>query len=202
MSELWVEDRKPVLEIAPVVLRLLQGTLYAEENRLWALLVENLVPVREYFNQIGLELNVHREDGMAYLNQLSEDEDPLGLPRLVRRQPLSFEATLLAVLLREALDEFDLSNPDSRDLILSVRDIRQRVLPYLGERFDETRLMKQFDRYVVSLEKLGFVREVPGQNTQDPDARLYQILRILKAKINNEKLEEIREKLQDYVNAL
>lgn len=202
MSELWIEDRKPILGIAPVVLRLLQGTLYSEENRLWALLGENLNPVREYFNQIGLELHIHKDDGMAYLTQLSEDEDPLGLPRLIRRQPLSFEATLLAVLLREALDEFDLSNPDSRDLVLTVKEIRTRLMPFLGERYDETRLIRQFDRYLGSLEKLGFLREVPRPGLPDPDSRQYQVMRILKAKINNEKLEEIRQKLEDYVKAI
>lgn len=202
MSELWVEDRKPVLDIAPVVLRLLQGTLYAEENRIWSILMENLNAVREYFNRIGLELHIHRDDGMAYLTQLTEDEDPLGLPRLIRRQPLSFEATLLAVLLREALDEFDLSNPDSRDLVLTVKEIRTRLVPFLGERYDETRLIRQLDRYLSSLERLGILKEIPRQGNQDPDGRLYQVMRILKAKINNEKLEEIRQKIEDYVKAV
>ena len=202
MSELWIEDRKPILGIAPVVLRLLQGTLYSEENRLWANLTENLNPVREYFNQIGLELHIHRDDGMAYLTQLTEDEDPLGLPRLIRRQPISFEATLLSVLLREALDEFDLSNPENRDLILTSKEIRTRILPFLGERYDETRLLRQFDRYLGTLERLGILKEIPRPGNQDQDARQFQVMRILKALINNEKLEEIRLKIEDYVKAL
>src|SRR5260221_7135624 len=102
-----------VMPYAPAVLKLLQNPLFSDETASWNLLLSYLTPVQEYFARIGLEVRVHEEDGYAYLHQpaLEDDEgQSVVLPRLTRRDHLTYQTTLLCVLLRELLDPFG-SNP-------------------------------------------------------------------------------------------
>jgi len=192
-----------VLTYAPAVIRLLQGPLYQEDTKVWSLLLTHLQPLSRYFAQIGLELVLHQEDGFAYLTQPEEEQGGSGaLPRLTKRTPLGYEVSLLALLLREALEEFDLNNADARDLFLTARDIKNRLLPYLGERYDEARAFKQFERYILTLVRLGFLKEAPSAESLDFDRRVFQVMRIIKARINNEKLEEMKGKMKAYGDTL
>ena len=49
----------------------------------------------------------------------SEEDLNLQVPSLVRRIPLSFEVSLLCVLLREALEQFDSKVNDDHRLVLA-----------------------------------------------------------------------------------
>src|SRR5260370_34864913 len=92
-----------VMPYVPVVLKLLQNTLFSDETASWNLLLSYLTPVQEYFARIGLEARGHEEDGYAYLHQpaLEADEgQSVVLPRLTRRAHLTYQTTLLAVRLR------------------------------------------------------------------------------------------------------
>lgn len=191
-------ENTPTHSFAPVVLKLLQGPLYMEDAKTWALLNEQAPQIRLYFAQIGLQLFLSKEEGFAYLSQGDEDEGTSTLPRLVKRQPLGYEATVLAVLLRDALEEFDLANADSRDLFLTARDIKTRLMPYLGDKYDEARVYRQFERYILQTVRLGFLREVSSESDADFDKRVFQVMRILKAKLNPAKLEEIKNRILEY----
>ncbi len=186
----------PVLSYAPVILKLLQGPLYDEDTKLWALLGENTGPIREWFARIGLRLMLVTEEGLAYLTQPEEEEG--SLPRLVKRAPLGYDATVLAVVLRDALEEFDLTNTDSRDLFMTARDIQARLVPYTGGRFDEARAWKQFERSLTHMVKLGFLRETPSTDPGDQGRKVYQVMRILKVKLGPSQLDELKTKLAAY----
>ena len=93
-----------VVPYAVVILKLLRNPLYSDETYSWNLLLMHLTSVQEYFARIGLEVRLHEEDGFAYLHQPAlEDEEgqKLSLPRLTRRDRLTYNATLLCVQLRE-----------------------------------------------------------------------------------------------------
>ena len=84
--------------------RLLQGVLYKDDESAWDILLANEFNLTVYFARIGLTLVIDRGEGLAYLQQFSEDECTGGyerLPRLFRRTPLGYGATLLCVLLRD-----------------------------------------------------------------------------------------------------
>jgi hypothetical protein len=92
------------------VIRLLQGSLSADDAGVWNNLLLHETSVREYLAKIGLELVLNEIDGYAFLRQPDiEDEDrqKIPLPRLTRRDRLSYHVTLLCALLRERLDQFD-----------------------------------------------------------------------------------------------
>ena len=189
-------DPSQALPFASVVLKLLQGPLYDDDPKNWALLKDHAVSVRSWFAQMGLKLVWVKEDGLAYLTQ--PEEEGAELPRLVKRSPLGYDATVLAVVLRDALEEFDLSSADSRDLFLTARDIQTRMSPYTGGRWDETRAWKQFERSLNHMVRLGFLRETPTQDQGDLGRKVFQVMRILKIKLGPAALEELKEKILAY----
>jgi len=99
---------------APAVIRLLQGSLSSDDIGPWNILLSHATPIREYLAKIGLELVLSETDGYAFLRQPEwegEDGQRIALPRLTRRDRLSYHVTLMCVLLRERLDQFEASTP-------------------------------------------------------------------------------------------
>jgi hypothetical protein len=97
--------------------------------------------------------------------------------------------------LREALDEFDIKNTDARKLFLTSREIKDRIELFFGDRSDKVKLLERLDNYINTAVSLGFLKEIDVR-THDTQNKTYEVRRVLKSKINNEKLEEIRTKMQ------
>jgi len=186
-----------VMPYAPVVLKLLQNPLFSDETASWNLLLANLTPVQEYFARIGLEVRLDEEDGYAYLHQpvLEDDQgQSIALPRLTRRDRLTYSTTLLCVLLREWLDQFESTHLDSGKCTITDDQVRELLVPFLLARTDERALQRRIDTTIERLVDLGFLKRMP--NTEKP--AYFEVRRILKAKIDAEKLVEIKEKLVRY----
>jgi hypothetical protein len=181
---------------APAVLRLLQGVLYHDDTAAWNALLLHQAAVQEYVARIGLQLYLNEAEGFAFLRQPviePENGPPLNLPRLTRRDRLSYQLTLLCVLLREQLDQFDASTPDSDRLLLSIEDLRELLRPFLRERSNELALMKRIDETVNRAADLGFLRrqQIAGEEQ-------WEVRRIVKARIDADVLADIKQKLADY----
>jgi hypothetical protein len=179
---------------APVILKLLQGVMYSDDTH-WDRLQTYLIPVKEYFNKIGLEVRNFDIDGFAYLEQPDPDpEEKLEpLPRLVARYRLSYKVTVLCVLLRDRLRIHDSSDVISR-LVLSMEDIRDLVQPYLQERNNEEKFRKEVSALVKQAMELGFLRQLAG------DVENYEIRPIIKAKIDADLLATLVQKLETYAH--
>jgi len=186
-----------VIPYALVVLKLLQNPLFSDETASWNLLLSYLTPVQEYFARIGLEVHIDEEDGYAYLYQPAlEDEEgqSIVLPRLTRRDRLTYHTTLLCVLLREWLDHFESTHLDAGKCTITDDQLRELLVPFLPARTDERALQRRMDASIERLVDLGFLKRMP--NTEKP--AYFEVRRILKAKIDAEKLAEIKEKLASY----
>jgi hypothetical protein len=189
-----------VMPYAPVILKLLQNPLFSDETTPWNLLLSYLTPVQEYFARIGLEVRIHEEDGYAYLYQpaLEDDEgQSIVLPRLTRRDRLTYHTTLLCVLLREWLDQFESTHLDAGKCTITDDQVRELLVPFLPARTDERALQRRMDAALERLIDLGFLKRMP--NTEKP--AYFEVRRILKAKIDAEKLADIKEKLARYGTA-
>ncbi len=185
-------ENPPLPPYAALLLRLLQGVVYDEDRRAWERLLAYQAQIRAYFATIGLELLLNEAEGFAFLTQPDElDGQPNPLPRLTRRIPLSYEVTLLLVLLREALEEFDVANTDSRRLFLTDAELKERIEVFFTEQDDRVKLLDRFDQYINAVANLGFLREVQVK-AQAEAGRTFEVRRIVKAKITNEKLDEIK----------
>ena len=187
---------KLVAPYAAVVIKLLQGPLYHDDTITWNLLLQYAEQVQMYCAQISLELRFHEEDGFAYVRQAEiedEEDNPLQLPRLTRRIPLSYHVTLLCVLLREQLLQFEASNLDSAACILSRDQIHDILLPSLPERTNELVMRHKADTLIEQVVELGFLKK-----RSQLGADYFEVRRILKAKLDAEKLYEIKERLKMY----
>jgi hypothetical protein len=186
-----------VAPFAGAVIRLMQGPLYDDEARFWHDLLLYQQPLREYIGRIGVRLHLDEANGFAFLTQPEPEEGEAKLPRLVRRMPLSYEVTLLLVVLRECLEEFDVQNTDSSRCFVSHEELLERIELLFKDKADKVKLVARLDSYVQQALALGFLREVktrrPGGETS-----VYEIRRLIKAKLSNQKLEEIKESLEKH----
>ncbi len=186
-------------QIAPyaaAVIRLLQGSLSSDDGGPWNVLLIHETPVREYLAKIGLELVLNENDGYAYLRQPEwegDDGQRFALPRLTRRDRLSYHVTLMCALLRERLDQFEASTPDTDRLIVTGDDLRDMLRSFLRERGDERALLKKIDETANRVVELGFLRRLGSDNR-------YEVRPILKARISSDVLAEILTTLEHHAS--
>ncbi|MBS1735620.1 MAG: DUF4194 domain-containing protein [Bacteroidetes bacterium] len=184
---------------AAVIIKLLQGPVYADDKNAWRELMQWQSAVQEYFGKIGIELVINEQDGFARVLQPEADEhDDNPLPRLMKRQTLNYEATLLAVILREGLEEFDIKS-DGNKFYLTQKEIKERIELFYKEQPNKSKLWKDLSKPISSLLTIGILK-LNREDATNKDNNKYEVKRIIKAFINNEKLEEIKNKLSNYVN--
>lgn len=182
---------------AHVIIKLLQGPVYSDEKELWRDLLSWKTSIKEYFDTIGVELLIADAEGFARIQQPEADEnDPKPLPRLLRRQSLNYEATLLCVILREAIEEFDVVMEGSK-LYLTQKEIKERVELFFKEQSNKSKLWKELSRPINSLMHIG-VLKLSREDLTNKDNNQYEVKRIIKALVTNEKLDEIKQKLESY----
>lgn len=185
-----------VAPYAAVVIKLLQGPLYHDDTVTWNLLLQYTEQVQVFCAQMGLELQFHEEDGFAYVRQPEiEDEEgnTLDLPRLTRRIALSYHITLLCVLLREQLLQFEATNLDSAACLLTRDQIYEMLLPALPERTNEVQVRRKADALIEQVVDMGFLKKRPHLGPE-----YFEVRRILKAKLDAEKLQQLKERLKTY----
>jgi len=184
----------PPHELSSVVVPLLRGVLYREENPgLWGSLLKLQASVRDYVAVIGLELLLDEAEGYAFLRSRQDvDEDGLTpIPRLVARRQLSYPVSLLLALLRKKLAEFDAGGGDIR-LILSRDEVVELIRIFLPAGSNEVKLIDQVDATLNKIAELGFIRRLRGQG------QMIEVQRIIKAFIDAQWLADFDERLAEY----
>lgn len=184
-----------VLPYAQSVIRLLQGTVFDDDSRTWNELLTFQRQVGEYFIAIGIRLHLDESEGFAFLTQPESEGDTINLPRLVRRIPLSYELTLLLVVLRQNLEEFDGKALETSKCFITRSEIMDAMEMLIPEKSDRVKRMNKTETNINQAVSMGFLKELSGPETGIDD-RLFEVRRVIKAKINNEILEEIKKKLE------
>lgn len=188
---------------APCI-KLLQGPLYENEgdSKTWRLLIQYQREIASFFDHIGISVFIEPAEGYAFLEQKEDETGETESVRLIRRSPLSFEMSLLCVLLREALEQFDISQNDSSILVLPESEIRNMLSVYFKEKTDQTKLYNELTKYLNQAVDLGFLKELhQEQNGKIGDGiidRKFEVRRILRAKITTEFLSEFKKRLENY----
>src|SRR4051812_18833799 len=153
-------------QLGPLLVTLFKGVLYREGAEvLWQGLLDLQARVRDYCGVIGLELILDEAEGYAYLRQRPPLPDAPDLPRLVQRRSLSFPVSLVLVLLRKKLAEFDATGGDTR-LVVSGDDIADHMRLFLPDTANEARLRGGMDGHWGRLGELGSRRRLGGKNNQ------------------------------------
>lgn len=172
--------------------RLLQGVVYEDDGDTWGILLTNETDLSDYFYQIGLALVIDRSEGLAYLRQFDDDERSSGyerLPRLFRKTPLGYEATLLCVLLRDEYRKFEEEDLDNERCVVDVESLFELWKTFFPSNSDEVGLRKRLVTALNQLDKLKFVRRLKSET----DA--WGVQKLIKARILIEQLEELRARL-------
>ncbi|QDV27900.1 DUF4194 domain-containing protein [Aureliella helgolandensis] len=183
----------PPVEWSGVAVRLLQGVVYHDDSRnVWETLLANVSPLTEYFGKLGLLLVVDETDAMAYLRQPDDEEVPTEydpVPRLFRRTPLTYETTLLCVLLRDELRQFEEEDVQNERCVISQLDLLAVWQAFFPEQNDAVKLNRTLTSALRKLEDLKFVR----QFEKEPPS--WEVRRIIKARLPLADLERLRHSL-------
>ena len=182
---------------AAVKVRLLQDAIYSDDAELWATLLRYRSPQLEnYFQEIGLQLVVHEEDGFAYLKQ-ADQEDGVAIPRLFRRDKLTKGVAIVGVVLRERLLQFDEKVHDENRLIVTKDEIIQMVAPFFPETNDEIKSDKRIEAAITKAEEMGLLRKMLAGEGEER----YEVRRIIKARFPADTLKAIREQLETHASS-
>jgi len=182
---------------AHVIVKLLNGVVYDENEKLWNDLLQYQVPVSQFFEQIAIDVIVDKKDGYAYLKQVEIDEEGNTI-RLVRRIPLKYETSLICVFLREMLDEFEINNVDQRNLYITHKQLKDNIELFFKEKGNKVKWLSKLDNYIDQISELGFLKKI-GNSENSKDETRYEVRRIIKAKITNDALEDFKRKLEQNV---
>ncbi|MDR1984052.1 MAG: DUF4194 domain-containing protein [Prevotellaceae bacterium] len=182
---------------AHIIVKLLNGIVYDENEELWNDLLHYQIEITQFFEKIAIELIVDKKDGYAYLKQIEIDEkgNTIGL---IRRISLKYEVSLICVFLREMLDEFEINNVDQRNLYITHKQLKDNIELFFKEKGNKVKWLSKFDTHIDSIVKLGFLKEISSDNKSKDETR-YEVKRIIKAKITNDVLEEFKRKLEQNV---
>lgn len=180
----------PSVEWSAAAVRLLQGVVYHNDNaKVWDTLLRSISPLTDYFSKIGLLLIVDEAEGMAYLRQLDEDEaspDNDAIPRLFRRTPLGYEASLLCVVLRDLFRQYEEEDVQNERCVVPQSELLAMWKAFFVKQTDEVKLNRTLQASLRKLEELKFVKQF------EDEPPTWEIRRILKARLPVTELEHLK----------
>lgn len=185
--------------IAPyskAIVKLLKSPVERTSN-VWDDIIHYQTEIQDYIGLIGLELIVKKDEGFAFVRQF-EDSDGNTLGLVTRRQ-IGFETSIVLVVLRQSLEDFD-SNPTqlATEKFITDSEIKDELELFLQEGYNKLKFKKELDKYIRNVVDLGYLKVI---NEKDNETK-YQIHRIIKEKITLDILQEFKKKLQEYVESV
>lgn len=181
--------------VASAIIRLMQGVIYRESDEdTWLTLERQGASVRDHFATIGVDVVVDDVEGFGYLRSRTEEDGDEVLPRLVRRRALTYNVSLLLVLLRKRLVEFETTGGDGR-LVLTTDQIVEMLRLFQAESTNDARVVDQAETTINKARDLGFLRQLRGQSDH------WEVRRILKAYVDAQTLSDFATKLREYAGA-
>jgi hypothetical protein len=187
---------KNIKPYSKAIVKLLKSPVERNSN-VWEDVLNYQIEIQEYISQIGLELIVKKDEGFAFLKQIEDSEgNTLGI---VQRRQIGFETSIVLVVLRQSLEEFD-SNPTqlATEKFITNTEIRDELELFLPEKFNRKNFIKELDRYINAAVDLGYLKEISKKDNETK----YRIHRIIKEKITLDILQDFKTRLQDYVESV
>ena len=189
---------KHIQPYSKAIVKLLKSPIERKNASLWNSVVTYQNEIQEYIATIGLELIVKKDEGFAFVKQFEDSEgNTLGL--IVRRQ-IGFEASIVLIVLRQSLEEFD-SNPTQiqvAEKFITNTEIKEEVELFLQEGYNRMKFQKDLESHINKIVELGYLKEVSKNDSETK----YQIHRIIKEKVTLDILQEFKTKLKDYVESI
>jgi len=188
-------EKNAILPYTPVLIKLLKGPVEYLEKSAWDQLLQYQVELTRFLQQLGLVLVLEKDDGYAYLEQqrLDEEDNVVGW---VRRIQLGYEESILLVLLRDMMAEFEVGEAGARELIKKRREIKEYAELFFKENPSRVKFIRDLDRLIDKVEELDFIEKV--ENTEPADEQKFRIKKIIKARVDHEILENFKQQLTEH----
>lgn len=189
-----------LLPYTAVLIKLLKGPVeYLEKNN-WEKLLLHKSELQNFLLPLGLTLVLEEEDGYAFVKHASSEEEDAGVS-WIQRRTLTYEESIMLVLLREMMAEFETGEATTRELIRKRREIKEYAELFFKENASRVKFLKEIDRLIDKAEEFGFLyRE---EQHEIPDEQRFRICKIIKARISTEVLDDFYLQLQqakEYIN--
>ena len=185
----------PLLPFTPVLIKLLKGPVEYLEKTAWDQLLAYQAELTRFLQNLGLLLVLEKDDGYAYLEQTKLDEEE-NVAGWIRRVPLGYEESILLVLLRDMMAEFEVGEIASRELIKKRREIKEYAELFFKENPSRVKFIRDLDRLIDRAEELDFLEIV--ENSELHDEQKFRIKKIIKARVDNEILENFKQQLTQH----
>jgi len=188
-------EKNAILPYTPVLIKLLKGPVEYLEKGAWEQLLQYQVELTRFLQQLGLVLVLEKDDGYAYLEQqrLDEEDNVVGW---VRRIQLGYEESILLVLLRDMMAEFEVGEAAARELIKKRREIKEYAELFFKENPSRVKFIRDLDRLIDKVEELDFIEKV--ENAEPADEQKFRIKKIIKARVDHEILENFKQQLTEH----
>lgn len=178
------------------VIKLLKGVV-ENNDVVWNDLLTYQSDIQNYISTMGLELIVKKDEGFAFVKQTILDDDKT--INLVSRRQYGFEVSVMLVVLRHMLEEFD-SNPtlsQATDRYVTAEDIKEETEMFLPVSYNKVKFEKELDNNIDKIVDFGFL--VAPKNKEGE--KRYRIHRIIKEKVTLDDLLDFKKQLNDYDTA-
>jgi hypothetical protein len=172
--------------------QLLRGVVYADEERLWSMVLTSQSQLESYFARLGLLVVVDEPEGFAYLKQMADEELPSGyeeLPKLIRRTKLGYDATMLCIVLREELRRFEEEEVHNERCVVETSLLFEQWKTLFPPQYDEVRHLRELSAALRKLDELGFIKKF----SDEPES--WEVRRIIKARLPAAELEALKVQL-------
>jgi hypothetical protein len=187
--------KQSILPYTPVLIKLLKGPVEYLEKSAWEQLLQYQVELTRFLQQLGLVLVLEKDDGYAYLEQLRLDEED-NVAGWIRRIQLGYEESILLVLLRDMMAEFEVGEAGARELIKKRREIKEYAELFFKENPSRVKFIRDLDRLIDKVEELDFIEKVEQADLSDEEK--FRIKKIIKAKVDHEILENFKNQLSQH----
>ena len=178
------------------VIKLLKGVV-ENNDVVWNDLLTYQADIQNYISTMGLELIVKKDEGFAFIKQTILDDDKT--INLVSRRQYGFEVSVMLVVLRHMLEDFD-SNPtlsQATDKYVTAEDIKEETEMFLPASYNKVKFEKELDNNIEKIIGFGFLF---ARKNKEGEKR-YRIHRIIKEKVTLDDLLDFKKQLNDYDTA-
>ena len=178
------------------VIKLLKGVV-ENNDVVWNDLLTYQADIQNYISTMGVELIVKKDEGFAFIKQTILDDDKT--INLVSRRQYGFEVSVMLVVLRHMLEDFD-SNPtlsQATDRYVTAEDIKEETEMFLPVSYNKVKFEKELDNNIEKIIGFGFL--VSPKNKEGE--KRYRIHRIIKEKVTLDDLLDFKKQLNDYDTA-
>jgi hypothetical protein len=186
------EEHAP--NLSAVIINLLKGIVFrSEQPQLWQDLIDLQAEATERLKELlNLELQIDDNEGYAWLSQRPVNEEEKNpLPRLIARRPLTYNMSLLCVLLRKKIVEIDASGAETR-VIVSRQELINAMRVFMPEKSNEAKIEEQINTTISKVIDLGFLRKLKTDTEQ------LEVQRFLTALVDAEWTASLNDKLMEY----